>query len=152
MIHGTGFRAEGFLPHHTEVSGQASVEVFLCIAEIQIVSVAEEPLDHRIVGRDEFNDQIGLEAGEPLDQVWQRNVPADGQMVDEGEAQDQVRADLVPRVPGARDRATRGSETDRQRLRATARSPRGARPSAHDTSVRPQDDPRRSRLPNRRGL
>ena len=71
--------------------GRGGFETVLSVAEVQFVPVPQELLHHRILGHHKLDDDVGLEAREPGDQLRERNVPSDRQMVNKRERQDQVR-------------------------------------------------------------
>ena len=58
---------------------------------MRYIAVSHELRHHRILGRDELDDNVGLEAREPGDQLRERYVPSDRQMVNERKRQDQIR-------------------------------------------------------------
>ena len=55
-----------------------------------VVFVAQQRPDHGVVAGDELDDQRGLESGQPLDELVQRNIGADDHVVNQGQAQDEV--------------------------------------------------------------
>ena len=71
--------------------GHAGFKPVLRVAAGQGLAVSHELRHHRILGRDELDDNIGLEAREPGDQLRERDVPSDRQMVNERQRQDQIR-------------------------------------------------------------
>ena len=69
----------------------AGFKPVLCVAAGKCIAVSHELRHHRILGRDELDDNVGLEAREPGDQLRERYVPSDRQMVNERKRQDQIR-------------------------------------------------------------
>ena len=59
------------------------------ILDVLARAIPQQLVDHRISAVDEFDDQVCPESGKPLDQIGDRNVPADDHVVDEREAQDE---------------------------------------------------------------
>ena len=91
MIQRAGTGAEPFCRRDVERGGQTSIERFLCIAFTDDFLVAEESLDHWVLTAHEFDDHVGSAISEPADEVGQRNVSSDGQVVHEGQADHEIR-------------------------------------------------------------
>ena len=57
--------------------------------------IPEQPVDHRVFAIDDLHDHLGPEPRQPGDEVGERHVAADDDMVGEGEAEDEVRGAAV---------------------------------------------------------
>ena len=88
VVHPPRSRLQTFRLGDDKMLGHAGFETVLRVAEVQFVPVSQELLYHSIPRRNEFDDEVGLEACKPGDQVRERHVPTDSQMVYERERQD----------------------------------------------------------------
>ena len=65
------------------------------IAELLVLAVAQQTLHHRVLRSDELQDNLAAELREPGHEVFQRDVPADHQVVNQRQAQDERRLAAV---------------------------------------------------------
>ena len=89
MVKRAGAGLQRLLRHGTEGPCERRFERPSGILDVLARAIPQQLVDHRISAVDEFDDQVCPESGKPLDQIGDRNVPADDHVVDEREAQDE---------------------------------------------------------------
>src|SRR5438067_1177757 len=74
-----------------EALAEATLEPVAPVVGVVVGPLAgDEPRDHRILGRRELDDERGVEAAQPVDDLGDRHVAADREVVDEREAEREV--------------------------------------------------------------
>src|SRR5919108_1755408 len=85
-------RSELFGTQHVEALREAPLEPVAPVVGVVAGPLArEEPPDHRILGGWELDHERGVEAPQPVEELGDGHVAADREVVDEGEAEREVR-------------------------------------------------------------
>src|ERR687887_652498 len=125
---------------------EAALEPLAPVVGVVVLALAaEEPRDHRVVGGRELDDERCAETPQPLDHLGDRHVAADREVVDEGEAEREVRraarAQRAPLEPAPAEAGRRIGEVHRQRKdRARALGLQGLVEPVDDDLVRVDGD------------
>src|SRR5919205_469967 len=96
-----GARGELLGARDVEALPEAALEPVAPVVGVVVLALAaQEPRDHRVVGGRELDDDGRAEAPQPVDDLHDRHVAADREVVDEREAERQVgRASVRQRPP-----------------------------------------------------